>query len=64
MGTFVGDIKPRFAKSYLNGGQLMTEALGNYVREVKERLFPFPENIYELESSMAEEMHESIRLHR
>ncbi len=60
MGTFVGDIKPKFAKRYLNGAEMMTEALQNYVRDVKEGTFPAAEHIYDLDASVWEKIRESI----
>ena len=38
--------KPKFVKNYMLGAKNMQEAIINYVKEVKEKTFPQPENIY------------------
>jgi 3-methyl-2-oxobutanoate hydroxymethyltransferase len=39
--------KPSFAKNYMAGAAGVREALANYVREVKERIYPGPEHGFE-----------------
>ena len=46
MFGFFEDFKPKFVKRYLNGGELVREALGNFVDEVKNREFPSDEYTY------------------
>lgn len=46
LGTFVGEINPKFAKRYLEGRQLITQALGEYAAEVRSGAFPAPEHLY------------------
>jgi 3-methyl-2-oxobutanoate hydroxymethyltransferase len=46
LGTFVGDIDPKFAKRYLEGRKLITQALTEYVAEVKSGAFPGKDNLY------------------
>jgi 3-methyl-2-oxobutanoate hydroxymethyltransferase len=46
LGTFIGDINPKFAKRYLEGRRLMTQALKDYVSEVKSGAFPAAEHLY------------------
>ncbi|WP_038057728.1 3-methyl-2-oxobutanoate hydroxymethyltransferase [Thermus amyloliquefaciens] len=41
-----GDFKPRFVKRYLEGGRLFREALSQYVREVREGVFPAEEHSF------------------
>ncbi len=40
----LGDKSPRFAKQYINGRQLMTQALNEYISEVHTEVFPAPEH--------------------
>ncbi len=46
LGTFVGDIAPKFAKQYLDGRKLITQSLTDYAAEVKSGAFPGAENLY------------------
>lgn len=39
--------KPKFLKKYLNGQQIVADAINAYVSEVKELKFPLPEQSYE-----------------
>ncbi|TFU25516.1 3-methyl-2-oxobutanoate hydroxymethyltransferase [Thermus tengchongensis] len=41
-----GDFKPRFVKRYLEGEKLFLEALSQYVREVREGVFPAEEHSF------------------
>lgn len=41
------EFKPKFLKHYLNGKELITKALNDYVVDVKERQFPAKEHSYE-----------------
>jgi len=43
---FFDKFKPKFVKRYLDGGQLVRQSVANYVKEVKEGLFPDKEHIY------------------
>jgi 3-methyl-2-oxobutanoate hydroxymethyltransferase len=43
---FFEDFKPKFVKRYLNGGELVKNAVLKYVDEVKNGQFPEEENIY------------------
>ncbi len=49
LGSFVGDINPKFAKQYCNLKQIITNALLEYSREVKEKTFPSTEHLYLIE---------------
>ncbi len=42
----LGDFKPRHARRYLDGGQLITEALARYAEEVRGGAFPADENSF------------------
>ena len=63
LGTFVGDIQPKFTKRYLNGAELITNALKAYVRDVRGKQFPSKEHLYspakvlEWNSSLETEKH-------
>ncbi|MBI2514256.1 MAG: 3-methyl-2-oxobutanoate hydroxymethyltransferase [Opitutae bacterium] len=46
LGTFVGDIEPKFAKRYLEGRRLITEALRSYAAEVRSGAFPAKDHLY------------------
>jgi len=46
MFGFFEDFKPKFVKQYLNGAKLLREALGNYVSDVKNGVFPSEEFSY------------------
>jgi 3-methyl-2-oxobutanoate hydroxymethyltransferase len=50
LGSFVGDIKPRFVKRYADLDQLIEGALRNYAHEVRTRRFPGPEHAYPIET--------------
>jgi 3-methyl-2-oxobutanoate hydroxymethyltransferase len=53
IGAFVGDIEPKFAKRYANVGQVVTQALTEYVRDVKGGQFPAAEHLYPIEPDEA-----------
>lgn len=40
------DFKPKFVKKYLNGAELVKNAVKEYAKEVKEKKFPSKEHIY------------------
>ncbi len=60
LGTFIGDIEPKFAKRYFEGRKLITEALREYAAEVKSGTFPAKEHLY----SIAPEALAEIVAHR
>ncbi|MCA9748197.1 MAG: 3-methyl-2-oxobutanoate hydroxymethyltransferase [Romboutsia sp.] len=47
MGLF-WEFKSKFVKRYCEAGEIMVNALKDYVSEVRERQFPAPENFYEI----------------
>jgi 3-methyl-2-oxobutanoate hydroxymethyltransferase len=53
IGAFVGDIAPKFAKRYASVGQVITEALSEYVRDVKGGQFPAVEHLYPIDPDEA-----------
>jgi 3-methyl-2-oxobutanoate hydroxymethyltransferase len=56
IGAFVGDVAPRFAKRYANVGQVITDALSAYVRDVKAGAFPSEEHLYPIDPHQAEQI--------
>ena len=55
MGLF-WEFKSKFVKRYCEAGQIMTDALTDYVREVKEGIFPAEENFYEIKDEELEKL--------
>jgi len=53
IGAFVGDVSPKFAKRYANVGQVITNALSEYSRDVKEGKFPADEHLYPIDAEEA-----------
>ena len=43
---FFEDFKPKFAKRYLNGAELVRQSVQTYANEVKNRIFPSEEFSY------------------
>ena len=46
LGSFVGDIKPRFVKRYADLDEVIERAFRSYAEEVRSRRFPGPEHAY------------------
>jgi 3-methyl-2-oxobutanoate hydroxymethyltransferase len=46
LGTFVGDIAPRFVKRYAEVGREIERAIGQYAADVRAERFPGPEHCY------------------
>ena len=55
MGLF-WEFKSKFVKRYCEAGQIMSDALKDYVREVKEGIFPAEENFYEIKEEELEKL--------
>ena len=55
MGLF-WEFKSKFVKRYCEAGQIMSDALKDYVREVKEGIFPAQENFYEIKDEELEKL--------
>jgi 3-methyl-2-oxobutanoate hydroxymethyltransferase len=47
LGSFVGDIAPRFVKRYAEIGREIERAIGEYAADVRARRFPAPEHCYQ-----------------
>jgi 3-methyl-2-oxobutanoate hydroxymethyltransferase len=50
LGMF-NDFVPKFVKQYANIGQIMREAIGSYVKEVKEGTFPEEKHTFKIDES-------------
>jgi len=50
------EFKSKFVKRYCEAGQIMSDALKDYVREVKEGIFPAQENFYEIKDEELEKL--------
>lgn len=55
MGLF-WEFKSKFVKRYCEAGQIMTDALKEYVHEVRTRQFPAKENFYEIKDEELEKL--------
>jgi len=55
MGLF-WEFKSKFVKRYCEAGQIMTDALKEYVYEVREGIFPAEENFYEIKDEELEKL--------
>jgi 3-methyl-2-oxobutanoate hydroxymethyltransferase len=55
MGLF-WEFKSKFVKRYCEAGQIMTDALKDYVHEVREGIFPAEENFYEIKDEELEKL--------
>lgn len=49
LGSFVGDIKPRFVKRYADLDEVIERAFRSYAEDVRSRRFPGPEHAYPIE---------------
>ena len=49
LGTFVGEIRPRFVSRYANLDAEITQAFERYARDVREGRFPSPEHCYPID---------------
>lgn len=61
LGSFVGDVSPRFVKRYAEVGATIQEAFGRYAADVRAGRFPGPEHCYPLERGPAKEAKEPKR---
>lgn len=64
VGSFVGDIQPRFVRKYANVGAVTRDALKSYVQDVRNGAFPGPEHQYPIDPiAMQEIVHASFGVH-
>ncbi len=60
LGSFVGDIKPRFVKRYADLDRVTEDAFRDYAAEVRSHAFPAPEHEYPIDPAQEN----AIRKHR
>ena len=56
LGMF-SDFTPKFVKRYANIGEVMKEAFQNYIKEVRDGVFPPEENTYKVDDSVIEKLY-------
>ena len=56
LGMF-SDFTPKFVKRYANIGEVMKEAFQNYIKEVRDGVFPAEENTYKVDDSVIEKLY-------
>lgn len=56
LGMF-SDFTPKFAKRFANVGEMMKEAFGTYIKEVKSREFPAKEHTYAIDGEILEKLY-------
>lgn len=56
LGMF-SDFTPKFAKRFANVGEIMKEAFGAYIKEVKAREFPGKEHVYGIDEEVLEKLY-------
>lgn len=56
LGMF-SDFTPKFVKRYANIGEVMKEAIQNYIKEVQDGIFPAEENTYKVDDSVIEKLY-------
>lgn len=61
LGTFVGDIAPKFVRRYAQAGAVIEEAFAQYAAEVRSGAFPAPEHWYAGAPGFAEELRSTAR---
>lgn len=56
LGMF-SDFTPKFAKRFANVGEIMKEAFGAYIKEVKAQEFPAKEHVYGIDEEVLEKLY-------
>lgn len=56
LGMF-SDFTPKFAKRFANVGEIMKEAFGTYIKEVKAQEFPAEEHVYGIDEGVLEKLY-------
>lgn len=56
LGMF-SDFTPKFAKRFANVGEIMKEAFGAYINEVKEQKFPAEEHVYGIDEEVLDKLY-------
>ena len=61
LGSFVGDIAPRFVRRYAEVGAATEQAIRSYAADVRASRFPGPEHCYPIDDEDAAELRAAIR---
>lgn len=56
LGLF-SDFTPKFVKRYANIGELISDAVKNYIEDVDAQKFPTPDNEYHIDNSIIEKLY-------
>lgn len=56
LGSFVGDIQPRFVRRYAELDAVITDAITEYAADVRARRFPGPEHCYPIDAAEASQI--------
>jgi 3-methyl-2-oxobutanoate hydroxymethyltransferase len=56
LGSFVGDISPRFVRRYADVGAQVEAAFRRYAEEVRSGAFPGPEHLYPIDAAQEDEI--------
>ena len=54
------DFKPKFVKIFANTGEVMKNAFADYIKEVKEGVFPAQENTYKIDEEIIEAIRKNL----
>jgi 3-methyl-2-oxobutanoate hydroxymethyltransferase len=61
LGSFVGDIAPRFVRRYADVGPVTEQAIRAYAADVRASRFPAPEHCYPIDDEDAAELRAALR---
>jgi 3-methyl-2-oxobutanoate hydroxymethyltransferase len=61
LGSFIGDIAPRFVRRYAEVGEATEQAIRAYAADVRAGRFPAPEHCYPMDDACAAELLEAGR---
>lgn len=61
LGSFVGDIAPRFVRRYADVGAVTEQAISAYATDVRASRFPAPEHCYPIDDDDAAELRAALR---
>ncbi|MGI6536623.1 MAG: 3-methyl-2-oxobutanoate hydroxymethyltransferase [Eggerthellaceae bacterium] len=61
LDMFGGGFVPKFVKQYAHVGDIIKEAYGTYIEEVKSGVFPGPEHSYSIDDEVMDELIEQVK---
>jgi 3-methyl-2-oxobutanoate hydroxymethyltransferase len=56
LGLFMGEVQPRFVKRYMQGADMVAQAIGSYCGEVREQAFPRESHCYSIDAGELEKI--------